>query len=307
MTLDKIIVDDILISNTTDNWGYFAAKRTGVKSKNSGDDLIYLQHDGTWADNCTHGWFDFKEDIMKILYPNKLPEKVNIPTVPVITVSDLGAVPTMNDIKKAYMTGCVLCNKQLPHDICVPDETFNIGVSDFAKGRHVKGNGKSYFKGDWNQLIRLVRQFWNTMRPGDGEIGFARKIIVTVPPDNFVGTTATLEDGMKLKSKVDRRMKGEDPFVSTVAVNVTPDPLVRVEIVLYSRAALLENGGKTSGDYSWEIVAILAKTVHNEPMHPLTMARNMLGMPGGTKSEYSAMQFAQSIYYWSTRVSVENA
>ena len=39
-------------------------------------------------------------------------------------------------------------------------------------------------------------------------------------------------------------------------------------------------------------------------MDPLTMARNMLCKPGGTPVDYSAEQFARSVYYWSLRVRV---
>jgi hypothetical protein len=33
-------------------------------------------------------------------------------------------------------------------------------------------------------------------------------------------------------------------------------------------------------------------------MMPLTMARNLLSKPGGTKATYSAEQLAESIYHW---------
>ena len=36
-------------------------------------------------------------------------------------------------------------------------------------------------------------------------------------------------------------------------------------------------------------------------MTPMAMARNFLALPGGTKAEYTAAQFAEAIIYWSTR------
>jgi hypothetical protein len=33
----------------------------------------------------------------------------------------------------------------------------------------------------------------------------------------------------------------------------------------------------------------------------MAMARNFLVLPGGTKAEYTAAQFAEAIIYWSTR------
>ena len=74
--------------------------------------------------------------------------------------------------------------------------------------------------------------------------------------------------------------------------------------VLYSAETLLENNGQRSGDYDWEVVCILASTVESEPMDPLTMARNMLEKPGGTFADYSALDFAEAIWYWRQRVNV---
>jgi len=55
----------------------------------------------------------------------------------------------------------------------------------------------------------------------------------------------------------------------------------------YHKDALLENGGERTTNCDWEVVAILASAIPNEPM-PLTMARNFLQKPGGTKSVYTA-------------------
>ena len=75
--------------------------------------------------------------------------------------------------------------------------------------------------------------------------------------------------------------------------------------MLYSAAALTENEGKRSGDFDWEIVAIIASPVETEPMNPLTMARNFLEKPGGTFCEYTAREFAEAVYYWSCRAGLE--
>ena len=72
-------------------------------------------------------------------------------------------------------------------------------------------------------------------------------------------------------------------------------------VVLYTADTLLENGGKRSTDAEWEVVALIAGPVEVEPMDPLTMARNMLEKPGGTFCEYSAQEFAESIWYWAAR------
>jgi hypothetical protein len=72
-------------------------------------------------------------------------------------------------------------------------------------------------------------------------------------------------------------------------------------VVMYSADTLLENDGTRSGDFDWEVVCLVAGPVEIEPMDPLTMARNMLEKPGGTYCEYSAAEFAASIWFWAAR------
>jgi hypothetical protein len=118
-------------------------------------------------------------------------------------------------------------------------------------------------------------------------------------------------DGMELTAEVTRRQPHEDPFVQ---VSVRPDwadhngfyeSVNFASVVLYNKDTLTENGGKRSTDCEWEIVCLLASPVEKEPMSPLVMARNMLEKPGGTKSTYTAQEFAEAIYYWSQRVKVK--
>ena len=198
-----------------------------------------------------------------------------------------------------------------------------IGVSDFALSRHAPGKGYSYYyMGSWEDLIQKVKDCWHLRRPGDGESGLDRKIIVPLPPVGFVCGSVLVNDQTLLKAKLYRRDPSEAPYIRVQAYGQwdhdaamvasvgqmalslrapTPEPANVVEVVLYSRAALLENGGKVSGDHDWEIVCLLANPVAQAPMSPMTMARNYLELPCGTKSNYTAKQFAEAIIYWSTR------
>jgi len=104
-----------------------------------------------------------------------------------------------------------------------------------------------------------------------------------------------------------RRQMNEDPFVRNVARSLSTTAIIPakyVKVVCYSADALLENDGERSTDCDWEIVALLASDVENEPMNPLAMARNMLEKPGGTKGTYTAQEFAEAVYYWSQRVQI---
>lgn len=191
-----------------------------------------------------------------------------------------------------------------------------LGWSNFAKGRHRKGKGYSYSSLSDEDVVRLTLHNWDHRLPGQGEVGVDRKVVVplknsmlnlpsAIPGDpHFYCGSALLTEGMKLEAEPFRRQEGEDLFIKTLAPGANPEAANFVNVVCYSAEALLENDGERTTDDDWEIVCIIASPVEKEPMHPLAMARNFLEKAGGTKSEYTAQEFAEAIYYWSQRVSV---
>jgi hypothetical protein len=179
-----------------------------------------------------------------------------------------------------------------------------LGMSNFAAKRHVPRNGYSYFTGTNDELLELVKANWDKRIPGAGRDNLDKVVLVPVPPTLFLSATAIIHNNMVLNARFFRRQEFEDPFIKVSATGDYSPPNV-VQIVCYSAGTLLENDGSRSGDFDWEIVAIIASDVPNEPMHPLVMARNFLQKPGGTFAPYTAEQFAEAIYYWSTRVSIE--
>ena len=78
-------------------------------------------------------------------------------------------------------------------------------------------------------------------------------------------------------------------------------PCIYVDIVLYRNDVLAENN-ENSTNCQWEIISINGRIEYGEePMNPLTMARNFLKLKGGTKGDFTAEDFAKSIIYWSKR------
>lgn len=186
-----------------------------------------------------------------------------------------------------------------------------IGWSQFAMDRHVKGSGNSYFDMTWDIPLCLVQDSWDKRYPGQGETCLNRKIVVPVDPRGFYTSLAPLSLDMPIRASVTVRQEGEDPYIETYIatedadrLGIKPYEAKFVNIVLYSKDTLLENGGSVScpeDPADWEIVAILASRFEIEPMPPLTMARNFLEKPGGTKSVYSAEEFAEAIYFNSNK------
>tara|TARA_Y100000034_G_scaffold136074_1_gene210627 strand:- start:3313 stop:3918 length:606 start_codon:yes stop_codon:yes gene_type:complete len=184
-----------------------------------------------------------------------------------------------------------------------------IGWSNFALKQHEPTSGNSY-----TVLARLTVETlvahpdnWNKREPGMGETDLSRKVVVPVHPSGFFcPPRANIVEGMPVQAEIYKRQEHEAPYVRTyvkredaVEFNALITPVARdVKIVCYSAATLEENDGGRSTDCDWEIVCLLCSdTDGNEPMKPLTMARNYLEMDGGTKTDYSAQEFAESIWH----------
>jgi len=175
----------------------------------------------------------------------------------------------------------------------------HLGWSQFAINQNTK---MPVWLGADEELLRLAARFWDKRVPGAGRADLSQVVIVPIDDAEALQKCARswvpIEKAQDFETIVIRRQPGEDPFLLTTARGPAL-PVTSLKVVLYSRATLLENNGETSGDYDWEIVAILASSWNEESMNPLTMARNYLEKTGGTKAPYTALQLAESIYFWS--------
>jgi hypothetical protein len=180
------------------------------------------------------------------------------------------------------------------------DPAPSLAWSQFARERHVRGGRHTWFEGREEELLDLVRQHWSERRPGAGRDDLDAVVVVPVPPDRFHGTTVEVTEETPLHARLDRRQPHEDPFIRVTAEG-EPAPPRHAGVVLYSAATLEQNDGVRSSDAAWEVVCLLAGPVSEEPMDPLTMARNYLEKPGGTYAPYTARQFAEAVWYWARR------
>jgi hypothetical protein len=193
--------------------------------------------------------------------------------------------------------------------------TATIGWTNFALRRHIPGTGNSYFGHLPEHVALLASANWSARQPGKGESNCNRKVVVPVPEWQFYcPPTVPLTKGLKVQGEATCRQEGEDPrleiFVDITQIDFEPIPAKKVEIVCYSADALLEEDGKRDTDCAWEIVSVnCSGTEEPEQMDPLTMARNYLRKPGGTFSNYTALEFAEAIYNKSTkrRIKVKGA
>ena len=79
-----------------------------------------------------------------------------------------------------------------------------------------------------------------------------------------------------------------------------------MEFILYRHDVLAENNENTT-DAEWELISIQAvpEGVDQLPMGPVTMMRNQLELPGGTKANYSSEQWAEAVRFWQKYAALE--
>ena len=173
-----------------------------------------------------------------------------------------------------------------------------IGINDFVR-RQTPESKFSHFVGSWENVVELAEANFASAKDGyrDGVV------LVPVPFDGFYSGVVEVTPETPLRAEFSARREGEDPFLSIVAVGGEKLPAAAVDVVLYRRDVLLEEGpGGVSTQAEWEIVSLNARATEGpEPLTPVAMARNFLELVGGTKATYSAEEFAAAIIYWSRR------
>lgn len=170
-----------------------------------------------------------------------------------------------------------------------------LNVNEFALTHHTVLRG-SHYAGSWERLIDLVLSHWEMRQEG-----FAPGVVeVPVPAEDFYAGLVDLREvpgTVPLRASfAAREGMDEEPMIAVRVPASYKARATRVRVVCYDRETL---GDEASTDADWEIVTILAEaTEEPAPMPPITMARNFLGLAGGTKGDFSAEDFAKSIVFW---------
>lgn len=169
----------------------------------------------------------------------------------------------------------------------------SVGITNFAR-RHTSEGPFSHFDGDFDALCALVEE--NLGAIVDLAPGVAK---VTLPGEGFHSALTQITPDTPLVGYFEARRDCEAPFISVRAKNGPKVPAVEVDIILYAAYKLAEDPDEQGHDADWLIVSINAKTFSGEePMNPVTMARNYLGLAGGSQRDYSPEEFARSIVHW---------
>lgn len=168
----------------------------------------------------------------------------------------------------------------------------SIGINPFAK-RQVADSPYSHFDGTWEELAAMVKEAFPDRKAGYK----AGVVLVSLNPDRFWSAVTPIKPGARLIAEFANRRAGEEP-VLTVRVAGQKVRARTVHAVVYHKGVL---GADAATGMDWEVVSINTSVAEGEePMAPVTMARNHLGLPGGSKANYTADEFAKAIMFWAT-------
>lgn len=170
-----------------------------------------------------------------------------------------------------------------------------IAINPFVQ-RQTATSQFSHYAGSWEQLAELVEAHLDQAREGY----MPGVKLVPVPAEGFYAGVVALTPEMPLQAVFAARREGEEPYVEIRASAAAKQPAAAVDVVIYSHDVLAKDGDDSS-EAPWEVISINARLDEQpEPLSPVAMARNFLGLPGGsTGAEYTAEDFARSIVYWS--------
>ncbi|WP_303673358.1 DUF3228 family protein [Vampirovibrio chlorellavorus] len=185
-----------------------------------------------------------------------------------------------------------------------------IGVSDFVK-RQTPDSKDDHFAGNWDELVNLVERQWEQRQPSPHNSGV---LLIPMPEaecHRFLGSVIAVDENTPLTAHFAPRMAGEAGFIQVEVCGGQKAPAHRAEIILYSHETLAQDGdAPATREADYYIISINAyASGQAEPMSPMTMARNFLGLKGGTRPEtpYTAQEFAESIIYWSQHARIGQA
>jgi len=175
----------------------------------------------------------------------------------------------------------------------------SVGINSFVK-RQIKGSGKTYSVLSFEEIrhhaeVQLGKGHYSKgYRDGVILVKVNKKLTT-----NFISPMIKINMNTKFETKPKKRRDNENIYLSTKALNGKPLVLGSVDLILYRNDVLKETNEEET-NCEWELIAFygIPECLSELPMGPVTMMRNQLCLPGGTKGEYSSKEWADSVNFW---------
>ena len=175
-----------------------------------------------------------------------------------------------------------------------------VSVNDFVR-RQVKESGKTYATGltfeeiSFHAEKQLIKgHYTEGYRDGVLLVQASPKLI-----HHFICPFVKIDETTDLKAEMVRRRPEEEPYIQMRALNGTPLKTGSVDLILYRHDVLVETN-EESTEAEWELISFNAipEGIKKMPMGPVTMMRNQLQLPGGTKAYYESEKWAEAVKFW---------
>ena len=174
-----------------------------------------------------------------------------------------------------------------------------VGINDFVK-RQTKDSGKTYTTLTFEDMAEFAEKQINKKNYKEGY----RDGVIIVEISNslvekFICPFVEINEDTKLKAEISKRRNEEQHYIRIKALNGKTLKTGKVELILYRHDVLKETNENTTNN-EWELISFhsIPDTINALPMGPVTMMRNQLQLPGGTKGNYSSEEWAHSINFW---------
>ena len=174
-----------------------------------------------------------------------------------------------------------------------------VGVNEFVK-RQNKNSGKTYTTLTFEEIAEFAEKQINKKNYKRGyRDGVIIIEIVNSLVKKFICPFVKITSTTKLKAEITKRRNNEDQYIRIRALNGKSLKTVKVELILY-RNDVLKETEENSTNYTWELISFhgIPDKIEKMPMGPVTMMRNQLQLPGGTKGLYSPEEWAESVCFW---------
>ena len=184
-----------------------------------------------------------------------------------------------------------------------------VAVNSFVT-RQIKGSGKSYaVKLSYEEMAAHAQQKVNQK---DFHQGYREGVVLIDVSESLINHFYTplvrINEDTSLKAEVTQRRENEEPYIQIRASGESPMKAGAAFLILYSHDVLAETDEhETNAD--WEFIAFncLPEGMEDMPMGPVTMMRNQLELPGGTKAHYSSKEWAESVNFWQKYAMCDNS
>ena len=174
-----------------------------------------------------------------------------------------------------------------------------VTVNEFVC-RQTKDSGKTYSDLSFDEIAKyaesqLIKEKYSK--------GYREGVLLVHVEGNikqhFFCPFVKIDNTTLLGAKSIKRRDNEIPYIQIRAQSGALCKTGNVDLILYHNAVLQETDEHTQGS-EWELISFHAipEGIDNMPMGPVTMMRNQLELPGGTKGSYSSNQWAQSVEFW---------